>query len=273
MRFAICNEIFEGWEFRRMVEFVARTGYDGIELAPYTFAGHADEISPAQRRELLTIATDHGVKIAGLHWLLVKPSDLQLLAPMESERRRTVDYLKLLVELCADLSGNVMIFGSPRQRRRPDGVAAHVAQSWLVEAFAELGTVAAEHAVTVCLEALPADLTNVLNTNAEVRALVDTVGHPNVRMMVDVKSMTSETLPIVENLRANAGRFDHVHANDANLRGPGFGDVDFRPILATLQAQRYGGFVSVEVFDFAGGPELIATRSLDYLRACLAEVS
>ncbi len=58
----------------------------------------------------------------------------------------------------------------------------------------------------------------------------------------------------------------HFHANDANRRGPGFGDTDFVPIAGALDEIGYRGFVSVEVFDFSPDPRTIASRSLEYLR-------
>jgi len=39
------------------------------------------------------------------------------------------------------------------------------------------------------------------------------------------------------------------HANDANLKGPGFGSTDFRPIAEALKEINYNGYISVEVFD------------------------
>ncbi|MBI2497382.1 MAG: sugar phosphate isomerase/epimerase, partial [Opitutae bacterium] len=69
--------------------------------------------------------------------------------------------------------------------------------------------------------------------------------------------------------RACRGQFFHVHANDENLQGPGFGAVDFKPILRSLAGVGYRGFVSVEVFDFSAGPETTARRSLEYLTHCL----
>jgi sugar phosphate isomerase/epimerase len=78
--------------------------------------------------------------------------------------------------------------------------------------------------------------------------------------------MCSEGRPVAETIEAFAGRFSYFHANDENLKGPGFGETDYRPIGRALRHTGYRGWVSVEVFVFDEGPEAIATRSLDHLR-------
>ncbi|MGE5549583.1 MAG: sugar phosphate isomerase/epimerase family protein [Bacteroidota bacterium] len=269
MKFALCNEIFADWDFAAAAAFAAGLGYEGLEIAPYTLAETVHELTPARRRELKAIAGEAGLRITGLHWLLVKPEGLHIAHPEASVRLRTVDYLRALIDLCADLGGTVLTFGSPKQRSLAPGLEPARGRQYALESFAACGEAAASRGVILCLEALPPDLTNFLNTNAEVLAVVKEIDHPNIRMMVDVKSMCAEPIPLLENLRACQGFIRHVHANDANMRGPGFGAVDFRPLLAALVEMGYDGYVSVEVFDCTPDPETVASRSIAYMRSCL----
>ena len=52
MRFAICNELFEGWEFERVCRYVKSVGYDGLEVAPFTLAPRITDVSAAERARL-----------------------------------------------------------------------------------------------------------------------------------------------------------------------------------------------------------------------------
>jgi len=85
--------------------------------------------------------------------------------------------------------------------------------------------------------------------------------------------MSSEGKPIPEIIRDSAEYLVHFHANDANKRGPGMGEIDFVPILQTLQDVWYDGWVSVEVFDYDPGVEALATESIEYLKACTAKLN
>ncbi len=82
--------------------------------------------------------------------------------------------------------------------------------------------------------------------------------------------MCAEPKPIPQIIRDSWPHFAYLHANDKNLKGPGFGNVDFKPIAAALREVGYDGCVSVEVFNFDEGPEAIATKSLEYLKRVFA---
>jgi sugar phosphate isomerase/epimerase len=118
----------------------------------------------------------------------------------------------------------------------------------------------------VALEPLAPAETDVLTTAAETCRLLEAIGSPHVRLHLDVKAMASEPTPIPEIIRASAPWLEHFHANDENLQGPGFGLVDFGPIFRALEEISYAGWVSVEVFDYAPGPERLARESIEYMR-------
>ena len=268
MRYAICNETFEGWDHARVCRFVAELGYTGLELAPFTLAPRITDVTMDQRRLLRRQAEDCGVAITGLHWLLAKTEGLQLTSPDEAVRRRTADYLVELARACRDLGGDLMVFGSPAQRRIPAGATRAQAADFALDTFCRAVPGIADCGVKLCLEPLAPAEADFINTCAEAVALLDRLPHPNFVLHLDVKAMSSESTPIPELIRRYAGRTGHFHANDANRRGPGFGETDFVPILRALKATTYPGWVSVEVFDYSPNPETIARESIRYMREC-----
>jgi sugar phosphate isomerase/epimerase len=271
VKFAICNELFENWPWERTCEFVGGIGYDGIEVAPFTLAPSVTDVSSRRRAALRRVAEEAKLEVVGLHWLLVSPKGLYINTPDDALRARTAQYLADLVDFCADLGGRVMVLGSPKQRNIAEGLTYEQAWGLMKEALRPALARAAARGVTICPEALAPQETSFLNTAAEVRRLVQDAGHPNLKMMLDVKAMSSEGRPIADIIRDNGDLLAHVHANDANMRGPGFGDTDFGPIAQALRDVGYEGFVSVEVFDFKPDPETIATQSLRYLEKVFGE--
>jgi sugar phosphate isomerase/epimerase len=160
-----------------------------------------------------------------------------------------------------------MIVGSPKQRQVLPGVSAEQARDWTVETFREAVGRGGSCEVTICLEPLGPAETNFINTASEAIDLVQRLASRRFQIILDVKAMCTESKPIPQIIRASWPHFAHFHANDKNLKGPGFGEVDFKPIAAALTEVGYNGFVSVEVFDFSDGAEVIASKSL----ACLRE--
>ena len=268
IRFGICNELFENWDFAQVCATIKSLGYDGIEIAPFTLAARIDELSGSRRREIARIVADHGLETIGLHWLLAKTEGFYLTSPDDAIRRKTGDYLVSLAEACRDLGGSILVFGSPKQRDLLPGVTYQRAIDYCVETFVRIAPAIAAAGVDFCLEPLAKSETNFLNTCAQAEELLDRVNHPNFKLHMDVKAQSGETgTTVPELIRRHAARAGHFHAQDVNLRGPGMGEVDFKPILKALVESGYDRRVSVEVFDFSPGALETARRSLECLRA------
>ena len=266
IRYAICNETFGDWPLAKACDFAASCGYSGIEIAPFTLAPLATDLPAAARGEIRRTIARAGLDCVGLHWLLAKTEGFHVAHPDADVRGRTVDYLGELARLCHDLGGRVLVFGSPKQRSLMPGVSPEQAVDHIHEVFSRLVPVLESTDTVVALEPLSPAETDVLTTAAETRRLIERIGSQHVRLLLDVKAMASEEPPIPEIILASARELEHFHANDVNLQGPGFGGVDFAPIFSALDEVRYAGWVSVEVFDYAPGPERLARDSIDYMR-------
>lgn len=271
MKFAICNETFGDRSFADTFSTIAKLGYTGVEIAPFTFAPHDEPFDlrkiPAERFvEVRTMAEDTGLEIIGLHWLLAKTEGFYLTSPDPTVRRRTSEYLSKLAEVCADLGGKIMVLGSPKQRNLLPGVSYQDAESYAVEVLHGAIGACRQYGVTIAVEPLgPAEGDFMLTAESGIR-LAKLVNSPHCKLHLDVKAMSSEAKAIPDIIRDSREWMVHFHANDPNLRGPGMGKMDYAPIVAALRGVNYRGYVSVEVFDYTPDGPTIARQSLAYLK-------
>lgn len=272
-RHSICNEIFQGWDFAESCRFMRATGYDGIEIAPFTLADDPATISAARRAELSKIIRDEGLAFVGLHWLMVSPKGLHVTTPDDELRQRSWQHIVNLVDLCADLGPNgVMVFGSPKQRGTTDGSTVEEATQRFIDGLASVAGHAAARGVRILVEALPKDQTDVVGTLEEAAGIVRQINSPGVRTMFDSHNAVDETEPHGELVARYLNYIEHVHVNETDGKHCGRGAYDFKPVFRALRDGGYKGWISLEAFDFSFGAETIARESLSYLNAEIAKL-
>lgn len=266
-RHSICNEVFEKTPFREACRKIREAGYTGIEIAPFTLAEKPTDIPAEQRREYRQILQDESLTFVGLHWLMVSPQGLHVTTPDDAIRQRSWDHIRELIDLAADLGPSaVMVFGSPKQRSTTGGITLQAAREIYTQELAKVAPHAESRGVTILVESLPSEQSDVINTLAEAVEIVRKIGNPAVQTMFDSHNATDETEPHAELVRKYASYIRHIHVNEMDGREPGTGNYDFRALLETLRDLRYEGWVSLEVFDFQAGAETIASGSLNYLK-------
>ena len=268
-RFAICNETFKDWPFDKAFAFAAECGYTGVEIAPFTVENDVTQIGAARRKTIRKQADTAGLEVVGLHWLLSRTKGLHLTSPDQATRRRTSSYLAELGRFCADLGGELLVFGSPKQGNLAQGVTPQQGLKYATEVIREALPQLEKSGVRLALEPLSSRITNFLSTAGETSQLVDMVGSDRCRMILDCNAMQTETKSREALIREHHRSLVHFHANDPNGQGPGFGDLDFVPLLAALRDVKFSGWISVEVFNYKPGPERLARESIDYLKKCL----
>lgn len=271
IKISISNELFQGWPIEKVFKYAAQLGYDGVEIAPFTLADSVMDISQKRRNEIRRAAEVSGIEIVGLHWLLVKPEGLYINHPDEIVRIRTQEYIEALIHFCADIGGKILVHGSPHQRTVKEGWNTDESWKRARETFEVCLKIARRRNVIYCIEPLAHPFTNFINTVEEALQMVEEIRHPNFKMTFDCRSTYAqgESVPKVLLRALDARSLYHVHVNDANGRGPGFGETKFKPILKTLVENGYQHYISVVVFNFDPDPQTIASRSIGYLKGIL----
>lgn len=267
MKLGICSEIFKDWnDVGRAIDYVKELGYDGLEIAPFTLSQYVTDIPAATRQEIVRRAAQADLEILGIHWVFVGPEGVHLTHPDPAVREFTAKYLVELVHFCGDVGGKVIVFGSPKQRNIGRDITYNQAFGWAREIFESAMPACEQRGVTICMEQLTHFETNFCTMVDETVELIEAVDHPCFQLILDTKAMAFQGKPRDVLIRENVKHLRHYHANDVNLNGPGWGDVDFAPIFQALKDIEYPGYVSVEVFNFEPGPEAIASKSLEYMK-------
>jgi D-psicose/D-tagatose/L-ribulose 3-epimerase len=275
MRIALCNEVIAPMPFPAQCEYAAKLGYDGLEIAPYTLSEEPHRMGTARIAAARAAAEDAGIAVTGLHWLLIKPAGLSISAKDEGIRRKTVEVMLALVDLCAELGGKYLVHGSPQQRRIEAGETRPAAMARAKECFAAVAERAQKAGVVYCIEPLSSEQTPLINTLDEAARMVGEIGSSAVKSMLDCSSagrMEKEPLNALVDRWLPKGVIAHVQVNDRNRRGPGQGEQRFAPLFASLRRNGYGGDVAVEPFDYVPDGPGAAARAIGYIKGILEAI-
>lgn len=272
MRIALCNEVIAPMPFPRQCEYAAKLGYDGLEIAPYTLSDEPHRLGSAQIAAARVAAEDAGVAVTGLHWLLLKPAGLSISSKDEKVRKRTIDVMLAFIDQCAELGGRYLVHGSPHQRRVDPGETRAAAMARARDSFASIAERAQKAGVLYCIEPLSSEQTPLINTLDEASRMVEEIGSPAVRSMLDCSSagrMEKEPLNALVERWLPKGVIAHVQVNDRNRRGPGQGEQRFAPLFASLKKHGYRGDVAVEPFDYVPDGPGAAARAIGYIKGIM----
>jgi sugar phosphate isomerase/epimerase len=271
---SLCNEVIRELPFERQCEFARKVGYDGLEIAPFTLSDEPHLLPPGRRAELRRAAAAAGIAITGLHYLMLAPKGLSITSADAAQRARTIDVMRRLCDLAADLGGRVLVHGSPAQRRLESGKEAE-GRKWGAECFAAVAGAARKAGVTYCIEPLAPPESNFISTVAEAAEVVRAIGSPAVRTMIDCAAAgraEAQSIPDLLRQWLPTGLISHIHLNDPNRRGPGEGELAFAPILRTLRDGGYAGIAAIEPFIYEPDGSSCAARAIGYIRGVMQGV-
>jgi sugar phosphate isomerase/epimerase len=215
-------------------------GFDYVELATTEIAALTDaEFEQAGR-------TAAGTGLPTPVSNLFLPATLKVTGP-DIDVDRQVEYVTKAFGRLARLGVDTVVFGSGGARRVPDGFPRDTAFRQLVEFGRRVAPLARARGVTVAVEPLRREETNIVNSAAEGLELVEAVNDAGFQLMVDFYHLASEHEDPRIIVRART-HLRHVHmANPAGRVFPRAADeFDYEPFFANLRAIDYDRRISIE---------------------------
>ena len=271
IQLSLCNELLaqDGMTLDRQCEIASALGYMGLELSLGSLTQRPHEMTDAEAQDLRRTVEKHGLSVTGLHWLLAPYPGLSITDP--TTRPETQAVLSRLVSLCATLGGRVLVHGSPAQRAPMPGAGARGTMIQLAETFAPIAQLAEDNGVIYCIEPLSSAETSVINTVAEGVQLVEALGSPAFRTMIDTSAAgQSEATSVASLIRTwlPTGTVAHVQVNDTNRGAPGMGQDPFVDITRALRAADWPHPIAVEPFRTCIDGTTTAAIGAATMRAC-----
>ncbi len=243
-------------EIRRILEFLKECGYEGVEL---------------------NLREPPGVDLDRLQrWLaeieLVVPSFLTgeaykeglcLCSPDANIRRQAVE--RLIDYLDTARRFNAILVVGLLQGLLSDENNVEVANDRIAQGLRQVAASAEEKGVEFVVEPINHLQVGFHNSVAEVRGLVEVVGSPALRPMVDTIHMNIEDSSLTQPILDCGADLRHVHLCESNGAFFGSGHIDFKTVLQTLGSIDYDGFASVKIYRGATLHEA-APSGIHYLR-------
>jgi len=189
------------------------------------------------------------------------PASLKVTGP-DVHQDEQMQHVHRAFSRLATLGTEIVVFGSGGARRVPDGFSHADAFAQLVDFGRRAAREARSNGITIAIEPLRQQETNIINTAAEGLDLVNAIGDPNFQLMIDFYHLASEREDPAIVLKAR-DRIRHLHmANPEGRRFPqAWDEFDYGPFFANLRAIGYDKRISIEASttDLAAqGPRAIA---------------
>lgn len=239
---------------------LAETGFTGLEIAPgLFFAAAADPFLPDEQtaRAALGEAQDAGLSLVSMQSLLFGVAGAGLFGGKHARAAFEAGMIRA-THLAGRFGIPNLVFGSPAQRRVPEGMAMDAALDEAAEVFRRLGDAAAAAGTRIAIEANPAAYgTNFLNTLDAADGFAQAVCHPAITLILDLGAMhmNGEIASVPARLPALTPRLNHVHVSEPDLAPAPAETAPLVPVIRALRNAGYAKAVSIEMKRPEGGLE------------------
>jgi D-psicose/D-tagatose/L-ribulose 3-epimerase len=224
----------------KTLEAAKAAGFDYAELGTSEIAALSDADFEQAVEQIKRVGLP--VPVANLFL----PGTMKVTGPQVDPDQQMMYVQKAFARL-SRIGTQIVVFGSGGARRVPDGFSKEEAFKQLTDFGRRIAPEAQARGITIAVEPLRREESNIINSAAEGLELVNAINHPNFQLMIDFYHLASEKEDPEIVLRASA----HIrHLHTANPKGRVFplewAEFDYAPFFAALRKIHYDKRISVE---------------------------
>ncbi len=229
-------------EHRGVLEMLKKQGYDGVEIPIF-------EMDPTHYAKVGKWCEELGLERTAV---TCRGTDDNPISPDKAVRAAGVANNKKVLDCCQAMNAKILAgpFHSALGYFTGTGPTADE-QAWGVDSMRQVAEHAAKTGVTLAVEYLNRFECYFLTNAVDTAKFIDTVNHPNCRMMYDTFHANIEETGIRQAIHACAKQTVHVHISENHRGTPGQGHVAWAESFDALNETKYDGWMTIEAFGLA----------------------
>jgi D-psicose/D-tagatose/L-ribulose 3-epimerase len=223
------------------IDAVKAAGFDYLEVRTSEVAA----LSDADYEKVAAKLQQVGLPVLSANLFL--PADIKVTGP-NIDKERQMEYVRGALDRVSRLGVRLVVFGSGGARQVPEGFSKQEAFQQLVDFGKRIAPEARSRNITIAIEPLRKQESNIINTSTEGLEWVNAVNDPNIQLMIDFyhfsveKEDPSDVLKVKDHLR-------HLHMANPNGRVMPlkWNEYNYAPFFEVLRQIHYDRLISLEV--------------------------
>ncbi|NEO54789.1 MAG: TIM barrel protein [Okeania sp. SIO3B5] len=246
MKIAISNLAWLNKEEDLIADILPQFQVQGIDIALTKIWQNPLAVSLSEIKAYRSFWQNRGISLIAMQSLLYGRSELTLFES-SSQREAMFNYLSKLIEIGHHLGIKILVFGSPKQRKRGN-LSPEIVEEIALSFFARIGEVVQQYDMTFCIEPNPTVYgCDFITKSQEGYELVCRVNHQGFGLHLDAAGMTLSQDSIESALTMALPKLCHFHISEPQLKVIGEGEVNHQLLAQTLKRLHYQGWTSIEM--------------------------
>jgi sugar phosphate isomerase/epimerase len=271
MKLGIASGVYLNYPLHRVVEEVAKAGYDTLDIWSGRPHVYRHDFNPTELRQLRAQVEDQGLTVSSFLPAFYR-YPYTLSSPNDIVRSDSVQYMKECMDNAVQLGAPILLIVPERSM---EGQSHKDALDRLIDSVVQICDYAEQYDIRLGLEAVNHFVSDMVRTSSEAMKVIAAIEHERLGVVIDTGHINLSSETIVEAIAIPEDKLLQVHVNDNDGQHqqnliPGEGTFDFHELIRELRNAGYEGVLTVELgYHYTFDPTPAAIENVKRMQSLL----